>query len=103
MQQIIDQQKCEPSIEKNCKMNRWKYVFNLASKIKHYQTLMMGVVVCNPTRIGKEGLATLFAEWKDSEMDLKLTPEIVLKVFKRISDEDVTFMGFVLYGHVRME
>jgi DNA-directed RNA polymerase, beta'' subunit/160 kD subunit len=25
---------------------------------------------------------------------MKLTPEIVLKIFRRISDEDVTFMGF---------
>ena len=25
---------------------------------------------------------------------MRLTPEIVLKIFRRISDEDVTFMGF---------
>lgn len=27
---------------------------------------------------------------------IPLTPELVLKIFKRISDEDVTFMGFGL-------
>ena len=25
---------------------------------------------------------------------MKLTPEIVIKIFRRISDEDITFMGF---------
>ena len=25
---------------------------------------------------------------------MRLTPEIVLKIFRRISDEDVAFMGF---------
>lgn len=74
---------------------RWKYVFNLASKIKRCgEDIDDGCGCLQPNKIRKEGLATLFAEWKDSEMDLKLTPEIVLKVFKRISDEDVTFMGF---------
>ena len=47
----------------------------------------------------KEGLATIFAEWKNDSGDsepivIKVTPEMVLKIFKRISDEDVTFMGF---------
>ena len=55
----------------------------------------------------KEGLATLIAEWdiiegiestegKNKEkLNMRLTPEIVvLKIFRRISDEDVTFMGF---------
>jgi DNA-directed RNA polymerase II subunit RPB1 len=51
----------------------------------------------------KEGLATIFAEWKsesseegeaNENMVIKLSPEMVLKIFKRISDEDVSFMGF---------
>ena len=54
----------------------------------------------------KEGLATLIAEWDNIEgiesaegknkekLTMRLTPELVLKIFRRISDEDVTFMGF---------
>jgi len=51
-------------------------------------------------------LATLIAEWdniegiensegnKKDKLTMRLTPEIVLKIFRRISDEDVSFMGF---------
>ena len=60
---------------------------------------------CNskqPNKIKKEGLATIIAEWVDNDatddengkISLKLTPERVIKNFKRISDEDVNFMGF---------
>ena len=50
-----------------------------------------------PRKIQKEGLATIVAEWKQqdgSPIVIKMTPEMVLKIFKRISDEDVAFMGF---------
>ncbi|MFN9955994.1 MAG: DNA-directed RNA polymerase subunit A', partial [bacterium] len=54
-----------------------------------------------PGKIRKEGLASIIAEWENTgegedkqNIVIKLTPEIVLKIFKRISDEDVTFMGF---------
>ena len=42
----------------------------------------------------------MYAEWPnaneegDDNIVIPLTPELVLKIFKRISDEDVTFMGF---------
>jgi DNA-directed RNA polymerase II subunit RPB1 len=51
-------------------------------------------------------MATLHAHWArindgpnrdptvDTSVNLKLTPEIVLKIFRRISDEDVNFIGF---------
>lgn len=80
---------------------RWKYVFSLASKIKRCgEDTEDGCGCLQPSKIRKEGLATIFAEWKnDSEDDgepiiIKVTPEMILKVFKRISDEDVSFMGF---------
>ena len=79
---------------------RWKYVFGLASKIKRCgEDTDDGCGCLQPYRIRKEGLASLFAEWKNPEEDeenivIPLTPELVLKIFKRISDEDVTFMGF---------
>jgi DNA-directed RNA polymerase beta' subunit len=80
--------------------NRWKYVFALASKIKRCgEDTEDGCGCLQPTKIRKEGLASIFAEWKNTEdggenIVVPLTPEIVLKIFKRISDEDVTFMGF---------
>ena len=77
--------------------SRWKYVFGLASKIKRCgEDTENGCGCLQATRIRKEGLATIFAEWKtkDDEVVIKLTPEMVTKIFKRISDEDVSFMGF---------
>jgi len=81
---------------------RWKYVFSLASKIKRCgEDTDDGCGCLQPNKIRKEGLANIYAEWKnesDAEQAdnivIKLTPEIVLKIFKRISDEDVSFMGF---------
>jgi len=83
---------------------RWKYVFSLASKIKRCgEDTDDGCGCVQPNKIRKEGLATIYAEWKNdaaasSEQNqnivIKLTPEIVLKIFKRLSDEDVSFMGF---------
>uniref|UniRef100_A0A6C0EPT6 DNA-directed RNA polymerase n=1 Tax=viral metagenome TaxID=1070528 RepID=A0A6C0EPT6_9ZZZZ len=79
---------------------RWKYVFALCSKIKRCgEDTEDGCGCLQPNKIRKEGLATIFAEWKnDSENEepiiIKITPEMVLKIFKRISDEDVSFMGF---------
>ena len=84
---------------------RWLKVFKLASKVTR-----CGDETCNgcgckqPRKIMKEGLATLIAEWDNmgdssesnskEKLTMKMTPEEVLKIFRRISDEDVTFMGF---------
>ncbi len=81
---------------------RWKYVFSLASKIKRCgDDSEDGCGCLQPNKIKKEGLATLTAEWSDvsnegeeGAMAIPLKPELVLKIFKRISDEDVDFMGF---------
>jgi len=79
---------------------RWKQVFALASKITRCgEDTDDGCGCLQPKRIRKEGLANLFAEWKNEDPEsepivIKLSPEMVLKIFKRISDEDVTFMGF---------
>ena len=81
---------------------RWKYVFSLASKIKRCgEDIEDGCGCLQPNKIRKEGLATIFAEWKsegsgdDSEpIIIKVTPEMTLKILKRVSDEDVSFMGF---------
>jgi len=78
---------------------RWKYVFALASKVKRCgEDTDDGCGCLQPNKIRKEGLATIFAEWKSDgagdNIVIKLTPEMVLKKFMRISDEDVSFMGF---------
>lgn len=79
---------------------RWKYVFALASKIRRCgEDTEDGCGCLQPNKIRKEGLATIFAEWKNEgegsePIIIKVTPEMVLKIFKRISDEDVNFMGF---------
>ena len=86
---------------------RWLKVFPIASKITRCgDDTCEGCGCKQPKKIYKEGLATIIAEWPNIEgiaddegnikekLTMKLTPEIVLKIFRRISDEDVTFMGF---------
>jgi DNA-directed RNA polymerase II subunit RPB1 len=83
---------------------RWTHVHHLASKIKRCgDDTQDGCGCLVPKKIKKENLATLFAEWDGGDageesskekMNMKMTPEVVLKIFRRISDEDVAFMGF---------
>ena len=79
---------------------RWKYVFSLASKLTRCgEDTDDGCGCLQPKKIRKEGLATIFAEWKNEDAEsepiiIKVTPEMVLKILKRISNEDVSFMGF---------
>ena len=79
---------------------RWKYVFSIASKVGRCgEDIEDGCGCLQPNKIRKEGLATIFAEWEnktegEQNIVIKLIPEMVLKTFKRISDEDVSFMGF---------
>ena len=53
-----------------------------------------------PHRIRQTGFATIVASWVDEEdnkekedLQLTFTPEMVIQLFKKISDEDVNFMG----------
>lgn len=83
---------------------RWNFIFPLASKIKRCgEDIEDGCGCKQPNKIKKEGLATLFAEWDSidglgasdtDKLNMKLNPEWVIKNFRRISDEDVAFMGF---------
>lgn len=83
---------------------RWTYVSGLCAKIKRCGDSTEDGCGCKqPDKIKLEGFSTLFAIWENMETEsdaenrkisIRLTPEIVLKIFKRISDEDVTFMGF---------
>jgi len=86
---------------------RWDYVSALASKIKRCGDSTEDGCGCRqPDKIKLENMASLYAIWDNIEtedenatkeskkINMRLTPEIVLKIFKRISDEDVDFMGF---------
>jgi DNA-directed RNA polymerase II subunit RPB1 len=80
---------------------RWGYVSDLCKNIKRCgEDSDNGCGCLQPKKIKKEGMASLFAEWTNASDDgdenivIPLIPELVLKIFKRISDEDVTFMGF---------
>lgn len=76
---------------------RWKYVFSIASKVKRCgEDVTDGCGCLQPNKIKKEGLANIFAEWLNNPQNImiKLTAEMILKIFRRISDEDVSFMGF---------
>ena len=80
---------------------RWNQVFSIASKVKRCGEDCPGCGCKQPSKIKKEGLATIYAEWDNiegvedqSKLNMKMTPEIILKNLKRISDEDINFMGF---------
>ena len=82
---------------------RWNKVFQIASKIKRCGEATNDGCGCKqPNKIKKENLATLIAEWDEvdtsdtekSKISLNLTPEKVIRLFRRITDDNVKFMGF---------
>ena len=84
---------------------RWDYVYNIASKVKRCgDNIEDGCGCKQPDKIKLEGMATIQAVWENIDTDnsenesksitLRLTPELLLKNFHRISDDDITFMGF---------
>ena len=86
---------------------RWAYVFAIASKIMRCgEDSEDGCGTKQPKKVYKEGLATLYCEWDNidkltdddgnikEKLTIKLTCEQVLTILRRISDEDVSFMGF---------
>jgi DNA-directed RNA polymerase II subunit RPB1 len=86
---------------------RWDKVFSLASKIKRCgEETVDGCGTKQPRKIYKDGLATILAEWLNTDqvadengeikdkITMKFTPEMVLKIFSRLSNEDISYMGF---------
>lgn len=83
---------------------RWNFVCGVASKVERCgEATQEGCGCKQPKKIRKEGFSTLIAEWGNikgletenkEELSLTMTPEICLKILRRISDEDVTFMGY---------
>jgi len=86
---------------------RWNYLFSIASKVSRCgEENEDGCGTKQPKKVYKEGLATLFCEWDNidgladedgnikDKLTLKLSCEQVLTILRRISDDDVKFMGF---------
>jgi DNA-directed RNA polymerase II subunit RPB1 len=81
---------------------RWNKVFHLCGKVgankRCGEDIDDGCGCKQPSKIKKEGLANITAEWSGSDdndkVTISLTPELLFKMFKRISDEDVKYMGF---------
>jgi DNA-directed RNA polymerase II subunit RPB1 len=82
--------------------DRWNYVFKEASKVKVCgDQTEDGCGAKQPDKIKLEGMATIIAIWEnikvdneDKKVNMTITPETALKIFKRISNDDVQFMGF---------
>ena len=83
--------------------DRWDYVSKLAVKIKRCGDQTEDGCGCKqPDKIRVEEMASVYAIWDKMEgengqketVQLRLTPELILKSFRRISDDDVNFMGF---------
>lgn len=80
---------------------KWSSYFKLCGKIKCCGD--DGSVGCNakqPTKYNKDGPMKIVAEWKDAkappeaQSSIEFTAEDVLRIFKRISDEEMEIMGF---------
>lgn len=84
---------------------RWKKVVQLCKKVKRCGGASHdGCNALQPTKISKEGVATIVAEWSITtgtgenkeikKQAIKWTPEMLYKRFKLISDDDVNYAGF---------
>jgi DNA-directed RNA polymerase II subunit RPB1 len=86
---------------------RWREVLSLCSNISRCgQDTEDGCGSRQPTRYTKEGIARIVAEWENLDTPSKekgpktlqpLEVEYVLHLFRRISDEDVDFLGLSRY------
>lgn len=86
--------------------HRWSYVAPLASKVRRCgEAIEDGCGCKQPDKVKLEGFEKIYAIWegiqieedgekKDTKVNMRLSPEILLKIFRRISDEDISFMGF---------
>ena len=84
---------------------RWNNVFQLANKVVRCGDDTHDGCGCKQPKKFKKGRISYYImpngnpmegvdEDDKDKLNMKLTPEIVIKIFKRISDEDINFMGF---------
>ena len=87
--------------------DRWDYVFSIASKVTRCgENIQCGCGALQPRKIYKQDLANLYAEWPtitgitnedgvvNEKPTIRITSEMVIKMFRRFTDEDIHFMGF---------
>ena len=104
---LVNKEKHENMLNQLDNKKKWDKVFSIASKIKRCgEETLDGCGTKQPRKIYKDGLATILAEWQNTDkvpdengeikdkITMKLLPEMVLKIFRRISDEDISYMGF---------
>ena len=79
---------------------RWQYINSLKHTSRCGEATDDGCGCLQPSKIRLDGFATIKAtiqyqseEDGVSEIETELTPESILRQFKRISDEDITFIG----------
>ena len=90
---LIDKNKHSHALNMSSEF-RHKYVLNLVvSKIKKCgDDTCNGCMFIRPTKIKKEGLGSIQCTWESGEVQ-QYSPEMILAILKRISDDDITFMG----------
>ena len=101
---LISKEKYADLVSEMSDEEKFNFVFSVASKIKRCgEDTDNGCGCKQPSKIRKEDktIATLFAEWDNIEgvgdekkMTIRLSCEMVLSLFKKISDDDISFMGF---------
>jgi DNA-directed RNA polymerase II subunit RPB1 len=104
---LINKEKHKNLLNNLDNKHRWDKVFSLASKVKRCgEETLCGCGTKQPRKVYKDGLATILAEWMNTEgvadengevkekITMKFTVEMVLKIFRRITDEDISYMGF---------
>ena len=97
--------KNDPEIQAMCKSakgkKRWAIITDFCSKVKICGSRNDGGCgAVQPNKYVKEGLANIYADWKEKNLEeadgdkrQTLSAEYIHKIFKRISDEDVEIMG----------
>ncbi len=93
---LIDKEKFRHALELD-NVARWKYIYEVITKnIKPSFCNAEGCGAVQPIKIVKEKLSTIYFNYADAyaEEPVLMTAELFLKLFRRIPDDDITFMGF---------
>lgn len=87
--------------------DRWDYVCDITKNVKRCGDSIEDGCGCKlPDKMKIEGMSTIYAIWENissenaegekenKKITMRLTPENIIKIFKRITDDDIHFMGF---------
>ena len=92
---LLDKEKYGIHALKHDNLNRWKYVYDTITKyVKPTQCKEIGCGARQPIKIRKEKMTSIFFDYADQENPILMSAEMLLKLFRRIPDDDITFMGF---------